>query len=263
MTSSLAIRLDFGDAIVNVHAVAHAVAGVLGRPCFSELSRLSGRRRDRWSKHVSPSVETIAKYLTDETNDAISLDTKRGGELVASAEIENGIGREAAPVFATRLIAYVVIPFVPAELETVIVGVCDLAVVLHAAAGFIALEPSYGLAQRAALHASRPKERMGVSEQRFRERRARNFYADRIASELAGVEWGTFLGPGHLHRIDLGELRRSGAFERIVEVTPQLALLQVTSNPMDDLTAGIESKLAAARVALAPVLMDVSAISLE
>ncbi|MEO7732414.1 MAG: hypothetical protein ABIY55_15705 [Kofleriaceae bacterium] len=257
------MRLDYGDALVGMPRASRAVAEVLVRPCFVELSCLSARRKDRWSKHAKPSVELISAYLADASNDAISLDTKRGGELVAGAELDNGVGRPDAPVLATRLAAYVVVPFVAAQLAEVVAGVCDLAAVLHAAAGFIALEPSYGLAHRVAVGGSRPKERVGLSPQRFRERRGRGHYDDRLATELAGVEWGTFLGAGHLARVDLGELRASGAFARVIEVTPRLAYLQVSEDPTEDLTEGFEAKLAAARHALAPVLMDVSGISLE
>lgn len=103
----------------------------------------------------------------------------------------------------------------------------------------------------------------GLGPQRFRERRGRGHYDDRLVAELAGVEWGTFLGPGHLARLDLDQVRASGAFACIREVTPQLAYLQVSDDPADDLTEGLETKLQAARRALAPLLMDVTGISLE
>lgn len=262
-TPSLAVRLDYGTPLVGSPDSARAVADVLVRPCFRELNRLSARRKDRWSKHAEPSAQTIAEYLTDASNDAISLDTRRGQELVASAEIENGVGREAAPVSATRLQAYLAIPYAASDLEAVLSGICDLASALGAAAGFVALEPDYGHAHRAAVSASRPKERTGLSEQRFRERRARLRYADRIGTELAGVEWGTVLGEGHLAHVDLGELGRSGAFARVLEISPKLAYLQVSDDPLEDLTDGFEAKLVLARRALAAVLMDVSAISME
>jgi hypothetical protein len=260
---SLAIRLDYGRALVGDRQGAGGVAEILVRPCFSDLGRLAARRKDRWSKHAKPSAERIAEYLTDASNDAVSMDTKRGAELVASAEVDNGVGREAAPVFATRLQAYLAIPYREGMLGAVLAAICDMASVLGVATGFIAVEPRYGLAQRAAVAASRPKERPGLSEHRLRERLARVLYADRLATELAGVEWGNFLGPGYLARLDLGQLRVSGAFARVIEVTPQLAYLQVSEDPIDDLTEGFEAKLQAARRALAPVLMDVSGISLE
>jgi len=261
--NSYAVRLDYGLSVVDAPATAQEVAAILTRPCFAELSRLSARNKDRWSKSAKPTAEQIAAYLLDRANDAISLDTKRGGELVAGAEVENGIGRPGAPVPQTRSAAYLVIPVVPADRGPFVTGVCDLATALHAAAGFIAVEPSYALAHRAALGGSRPKERVGLSEQRFRERRGRGRFDDRLAAELAGIEWGTFLGPGHLAKIDLGSLRRSGAFARVVEVAPGLAYLQVTEDPVDDSTEGFELRLIAARRVLAPLLMDVSAISLE
>ncbi len=263
VAATLAIRLDYGEALIGAHAAARVVAELLVRPCFAELSHLSARRKDRWSKHVKPSAELIAEYLADSSNDAISMDSRRGTELVAGAEVENGVGRDAAPVFTTRLQAHLAIPYVAKDLGAVIACVCDLAETLQTAGGFVALEPSYGLAHRAAVAASRPKDRPGLSEQRFRERRARLRYADRIGRELAGVEWGTFLGPSHLERVDLGELRRSGAFARVVDVSSRLAFLQVSDDPLDDLTAAFEGKLARARDALTPLLMDVSSISME
>jgi hypothetical protein len=163
----------------------------------------------------------------------------------------------------TRYSAVIALPLVAAALEAVIGSACDLAAALSAATGFIALEPRYGLAHSAALGGSRPKERVGLSTQRFRERRGRDRYEDRLVAEFAAVEWGTFLGPGHLPKINLDDLRRSGAFARVIENTPALVYLQVTEDPMDDLTEGFENKLVAARRALAPLLMDVSTISLD
>ncbi len=260
---SLALRLDYGDALVGSPSAARAVAEVLVRPCFAALNRLSARHKDRWSKHTKPSVEIIVAYLTDPANDAISMDNKRGAELVAGAEIDNGISRPNAPVPQTRLAAYVAVPFVAAELDAYVASACDLAAALRATAGFVALEPSFGLAHRVAVGGSWPKERPGLSQQRFRERCGRGHYDDRLATKLAGVEWGTFLGPGHLAGLDLSQVRASGAFARVIEVTPQLAYLQVSDDPADDLPEGFEAKRQTARRALAPVLMNVSGISLE
>jgi len=72
------------------------------------------------------------------------------------------------------------------------------------------------------------------------------------------VEWGTFLGPRHLARLDLGTVKASGAFARVVELDEGLAYLQVSEDPAEDLTEGFEGKLVAARAVLAPVLMDMS-----
>jgi hypothetical protein len=263
VTSTLAIRLDFGQRLIEKRSVSTTVAEVLARPCFAVLDRLSGRRKDRWSKHVKPSSDAIAGYLSDPKLDAAALDNKRGKDPVASAEVENGVGRDNDAASPTRYRATAVLPYVATALEEVVTSACDLGAALDAAAGYIALEASYGLAHEVALGGFRPRERVGLSQQRFRERRGRHHYDDRLVAELAGVEWGTFLGPGHLAKVDLAELRRSGAFARVVEVTPTLAYLQVTEDPLDDLTEGFEQKLIAARRVLAPLLMDVSAMSLE
>ena len=160
---------------------------------------------------------------------------------VAWAKGDWSAARSRSPSGTPVCLTYA-LPVVPADRGPFVTGVCDLAAALHAAAGFIAVEPSYALAHRAALGGSRPKERVGLSEQRFRERRGRGRFDDRLSAELAGVEWGTFLEPGHLAKIDLGSLRRSGAFAQVVEVTPGLAYLQVTEDPMDDLTEGFEPR---------------------
>jgi len=80
-------------------------------------------------------MDRIAPYLTDASNDAISTDSKRGAELVATAEVENGVGREAAPVPATRVQAYVAIPYREEMLGAVRGAVCELASVLGVATG--------------------------------------------------------------------------------------------------------------------------------
>ena len=263
--SWLAIHLDFELRLVESPDAARAVGEILVRPCFAALSRMSGRRKDRWSRHGKPSAEAIAGYLGDASLDSVALETKRGQEIVASAEVENGIRERGPSVPAeTRHPARIAIPYVAAELEAVVGGVCDLARTIRATAGYVALEPKYGWAHEVSLGGSRPRERVGLSEQRFRERRGRGWYEERLVTALASVEWGTFLGSGHLARLDPGEVRASGAFARVVELAAgQLAYLQVSEDPADDLTEGFEAKLQAARRALAPVLMDVSGISLE
>lgn len=263
MTPSLAIRIEHGLRLIESPAAAKAVAEILVRPCFSELARLSGRHKDRWSRHTKPTADAVLGYLTDSSFDAAAFDTPRGREIAASAEVENGVRVREMAVPQTRYSIVVAMPLVATELTLVVDSVCELAAAVHAAAGYIALEPRYGLAHKVAIPGSRPHERVGLSEQRFRERRGRGRYEDRIVAELAGIEWGTFLGAGHLPRIDLEEVRRSGTFTRVDLITPELAYLQVTEDPMDDLSEGFESRLIAARRALASLLMDVSGISLE
>ncbi len=142
--SWLAIHLDFGLRLVESPDAARAVGEILVRPCFAELTRLSGRRKDRWSRHSKPSAEAIAGYLGDASLDAVTLETKRGQEIVATAQVDNGVGRPDAHVPETRCAAHVAIPYVAADLEAVLAGACDLARTVRAAAGYVALEPKYG-----------------------------------------------------------------------------------------------------------------------
>ncbi|HEY0252366.1 MAG TPA: hypothetical protein VGC41_12615, partial [Kofleriaceae bacterium] len=94
--------------------------------------------------------------------------------------------------------------------------------------------------------------------------RGRDWHADQIATELSGVEWGTFLGPGHVARVDLEVLRASGTFDRVVELVPgRLGYLQVTADPTDDLEAAIEAKLIAARHAVSTILLATDDVTLE
>lgn len=103
----LAIHLDFGLQLVASPAAARAVGEIFVRPCFAALNRMSARRKDRWSRHQAPSESGIAGYLTDPSCDALSLDTKRGQEVVATAEVENGVRQRitAASVAAAAVIA--------------------------------------------------------------------------------------------------------------------------------------------------------------
>ena len=165
--------------------------------------------------------------------------------------------------------AYVSIPHSSASLEALIAGFCDLAGALDAAAGYVAIEPGYSRAHEVAIGCRRPRERAGLSEQRFRERRGRDWKDDFIHMYVSGIEWMTVLGPGHLAALanaglDLEELRGKGVFHRVIEVVPrQLVFLQITADPADDLTEGFEQKLIAARAVLAPIMMNVGDVSLE
>jgi len=204
----------------------------------------------------------IAAYLSDRQNDAVSFDTKRGVDPVATGEIENGL-RGQDPVWtSTAMHAHLVVPIDYQGIAKLIADVVELAAILDAGAGFVSAEPDFSLAHRHAT-GGRPKERAGLSEHRQVGRRAREWKRELLSTQLATVEWGTFLGAGHLERIDLAKVRASGAFARVVEVSPQLAFLQVTEDPMDDLSGALEAKLPAAREAIAPLLMDIGDVTLD
>lgn len=166
---------------------------------------------------------------------------------------------------ATRFYAYLAVPIV-GSVEDAVDALCELASAVDVAAGFVAVEPSYSRAQEVALGFRVPRERAGLSARRRQERRGRDWHAERIATQAHGIEWGTFLGAGHLAagKLDIGALRASGAFARVIEIAPRrLAFLQLTADPLDDLTDGIEAKLVAARAVLAPIAMDSSDVRLD
>jgi hypothetical protein len=258
--STLAVRFDFAAALVEDQPRRHRVAEILVRPCFRALERVSAHRGDRWIQHGDTSVEAIVAILGDPKNAAVSFDTERGKELVASGEIKNGTFESNQG--ATRFYGYLVFP-VPDELEPTIAATCDLADALDTGAGFIAAEPDYSYAQSLALGGFDPKPRAGLPPRQMIERRGRHRHMWQRHNELAGPEWGTFLGAEHLARLDLEKARASGAFERVVLVSPRLAFLQITKDPTDDLRDDFEVKLAAAREALAPILMDLSDVNLD
>lgn len=258
MAAHLAIRFDYGSVISQDRDVAHRVAELVTRPPLAMLHRVSARKLDRRSKHAPATPATIAQYLSDTSNDAVSLDNGRAGELTATAEIESGANANVKSPAATRFIAYLAIQLDASQTEAVLAVVFDLAAALRIAAGFVTVEPTYGLAHRAAVGHSIPRERSGLSGQRIRERRVRDYKNELIDTRLAGVEWGTFLGPGHLKHIDASAVRGSGAFERIVEVTPSLVFLQLTSDPEDDLSPDVEPRLQHAREVLNALLLDTS-----
>jgi hypothetical protein len=258
MSSHLAIRLDHGTTISREPDVARRVAQILTRPALAVLARVSARERDRWSKHAPATAETIEQYLTNEANDSVALDNGRDGELTASAEIESGPHLNVKAPPAVRFIAYLVLPYEAARLEEVLTAAFDLATTMRATAGFVAVEPTYGLAHRVAIGQSIPKDRVGLSAQRIAERRVRDFKSEQLDSLLAGLEWGTFVGAGARKKLDLAELRRSGVFNRIVEVNPEIAFLQLTASPEDDLAVDAEDRFTRARSLLSSVLLDTS-----
>jgi hypothetical protein len=269
VTGTFAIAFDYGGdtPLCRRPDRAARVAEIVSRACLAgHLRRVCAYRGERWGEHARVNPDAIQRVLMDERNEAASFDSGRRGELTASAEIQSGpMIRPKGPP-ATRYAAYVVVPYVAEQLGEVISSVGDLAVALDAAAGFVALEPGHGLAHRVATGGSWPKPRVGLSDQRRRERRARHRKAELLGDHVANVEWMTLLGPGHLARISVEALRASGVFFGVVELVPhRLALLRVTADPTDDLssTSRLEQELDAARAALAPIRMDVSDVTLD
>jgi hypothetical protein len=220
-TRTLAVRLDHGQAALDEPRVARQIAAIQRRLC------LAVERGDAHSADVF-----LEQYVAVRP----SSDTRH-------------------PVCEPRCLAQVVVPHVPTTCDDVVSAVCDLAATLRAAVSVIALETSVRMARAFARGGPQPMARVGLNEHRLRERMFRHRYDARLDTKLAGVEWGTFLGPGHLAKIDIDDVRRSDAFARVVRLSADLVYLQVTDDPADDLTKGFERKLASARQALAPLLI--------
>lgn len=258
---TLSVRLDFGASLVLDRQRARRVAEILNRPCFSSLERVSAHRGDRWLNHAQKSADRITEILGDPSNSAVSLDSKRGGELLASAELKSGSQVLDMNPAATKYSGYLAFP--PTASEPALPGLLELALALDVGAGFIAAEPDHLRAQDVALGGSRPKARPGLSTEQARERRGRDWHKWQIHRQLAGIEWGTFLGREHIAQLDLAALRQSGAFFQVLELSPQLVFLQLTGDPADDLREDFEPRRQRAREALAPLLMDLSDVTLD
>lgn len=268
MTAALwfSVRLDYRVVILDSAERSDRIGAILARPCFATLQRVSARAGDRWDGHAKTSSQTVVAYLQDPKNESVCFDSGVEGAVIASGQIQNGTYPVREPSAGARMFyAYLAFP-IPSGVTECIDAVCALASALDASAGYIAVEPTYSRAQELALGFRLPREREGLSPQRRRERRGRDWHSEQITTELSGIEWGTFLGPGHLAggRIDLRALRASGAFERVLEVVPErLVYLQVTANPADDLQGAIETKLIAARQAVSSIIMETDDVTLE
>src|SRR6266481_4484900 len=108
---TLAVRFDFAAALIEDEQRCRRVGEILVRPCFRDLERVSGHRGDRWIQHEPTSVDAIVSILREPKNSAVSFETKRGKELVASGEIKTRDAHEGA----TRFYGYLAFP-VPEDL---------------------------------------------------------------------------------------------------------------------------------------------------
>lgn len=194
---TLVVRLDFAVALVEDEQRSRRVSEILMRPCFRDLERVSAHRGDRWVQHAPKAAEAIVAILRDSNNSAVAFDTKRSKELVAGGEIKNGT-RETNQG-ATRFYGYLAFP-IPGDVDATITALCELADALDTGAGHVTGEPDYAYAEKVALGGFDPKPRPGLSARQAIERRGRYQHMWQRNNELAGPEWGTFLGAEHLAR---------------------------------------------------------------
>lgn len=257
MPPTIALRFRYPTVLADAASAARAVAEVLTRPCFAALERVAAKKLDKFVHRKQATADLVASYLTDHAFEGVFFENA-GSDMVASADVQNGEHARTWPASDTRMHAYVAVPYDPHHRDEIIAAACDLARAVDARVGAITVEPDHRLAQRWGLENPRPTSRPGLSERRARERRAHRRFEDSLATALGGPEWGTFLGPGVLPRLDREAIQ--GAAAKVVDVTPTLVYVQATDDPLDELSDGFDARLDALRSALAPVLMDLSAL---
>lgn len=262
----LGLHLDHRAAPGEDEHLAKALAEILARPCFAPLTRVTAQFRDRDPSYQPTHPATIAGSLLAPAAIAAVLDCgRRRDEPIATARVSTGrwlptpTGDMTPPCFVST----VVVPAPRADAPAIIDAFVDLAAALGALAGYIAVEPDHDRAHRAALAQTPSREDFRGYYRRAQERRAHSWYDRAVDAQLAGPEWGIFFGPRHLARLVpdptcFPVIRDAGA--------AKLALL--SESPADVLDHSVEPPFApsferqldAARRALAPLLMDVSAV---
>lgn len=238
------------------------IAEIVQEPCFSACVRVAYDRRDspgrrgRSGGYRKKEAAVVREYLLDAQNESIHLDNGRQGELTATMRFATGaVQREGIPFYS-----YVAVPWTDDEAarET---AACDLARILPAAVGAMTVGRDYKHAERfgfsEGLMEHRARE-LGLSEQRHRE--WRGWASSLLArdTEIAGPEWGLFLGPGHLAKLPIAALRATNAFAEVRDLGESRAFLRLTDDPRDALAPDYEAHLDKAREALRPILADLT-----
>ncbi len=241
---------------------ALVLGNILTKSCFDVCSRLSVKRRDRQTAHISKTRALIAEYIEDAENDAVILDNGRSGDLVAMVRIHTGRTAVPNPERPVQLLSYVIIPLDYCRLFDLIDSVCEMALSLRTVSGVVTVEESFGRAQSFAL--STLSDRSNdladgiVTEERLKERAAHYFLSEQLPIKIAAPEWGLFLSTEHLKVLPLSQLEKASIFSAVRALSSELAFIQMTENPRDALAPQFNLELSKAREALHPILMDAS-----
>jgi hypothetical protein len=252
--TTLALHVDHRLAPGEDAAVANAVAQILARACFGALSRVAVNARDRDKKHRPKTAAAIAECLLAADSDAAVLDSGKRGALVASARIWTGRHIKSYDDPKPFLGSYVIIPYEPAQREAVIDAFVELASTLDAVAGYVAVEKDHDRGHAAAISQAPRREDVRDFPRRAQERKAHFWHDKQVADRVSGPDWGILLGPGHLAQVSA-----LPAFPLVKDAGPARFLF-LSKDPEDALHEAFDERLEAARKALAPVLMDVSAV---
>jgi hypothetical protein len=254
LMTTLALHLDHRLAPGEDPALANAVAGILARPCFESLTRVAVNVKDRYKNHQPKTAASVAEALLAPGSDAAVLDNGRKGDLIASAHVWTGLHIKTYDDPKPFLASNVVLPYDPAQREATIEAFVDLASVLQAVAGYVAVEKNHGRGHSAALSEAPRREDVRDFPRRAQERKGHFWYEKEVGDQVSGPDWGLLLGPGHLPRVpDLS------AFP-LVKDAGAARFVFLSEDPEDALREAFDERLEAARKALAPVLMDVSAV---
>jgi hypothetical protein len=251
---TLALHLDHRLAPGEDLALANAVAAILARPCFGALSRVAINVKDRDKGHQPKTAAAIAESLLAPDSDAAVLDNGRKGDLIASAHVWTGRHIKTYDDPKPFLKSHVVIPYDPAAREACIGAFVDLASALEAVAGYVAVEKNHSRGQAAAISQAPRPEDVRDYPRRAQERKGHYWYDKEVGFQVSGPDWGLILGPGHLPQVpDLSVFP-------LVKDAGSAKLVFLSEDPEDALRETFDERLEAARRALAPVLMDVSAV---
>jgi len=279
MTPTLIILIEHRMLPTDWAATAGKVAEVLCQPCWSPLKRVGhirpGARKQRWAGYKKMTRSVIESYLTDPANHAIVLDSGAADDAVAVGFVTTGVHErepnrdpddewtaadQAEWEACTTMASYVAFPHDPSLHEARLSSALTLASAMEAVSGCITVEPNLRDAERLAT-SGLPSIRL--SELRRKERYAHVPGRTNLSAELSGPEWGVFLGPGHLRRLPLTKIRAAGVFDRVDEISADLAFVALTNDPMDALRDGFDDELEQARRVLKPLLLDVSDVHVD
>jgi hypothetical protein len=240
------------------------VADVLSRPCFAALKRAAVRTGDRDTKHREPSAEVIRSILAEPKAHALVMDSGRAGDLTALAVVEVGLPYKPDDGFPAPLKTYVIVPFDAGTEGDMVDACCDLAEAVQVVYGVVSVEPSFGIAQTMALAGRLPEDQRAtyslISDERLRYRRASWQHDKSIDIGIGGPEWGTFLGPKHVEKLSVPDLRASGAFAEVRELPHGGVFLQLSRHPGDAQAAEINELVAVGRRGLEPILLNVDGV---
>jgi hypothetical protein len=252
--TTLALHLDHRLAPGEDAALANAVAEILARPCFGALTRVAINVKDRDKQHQPKTASAITESLLAPDSDAAVLDNGRKGDLIASARIWTGRHIKTYDDPKPFLKSNVVVPYDPAAREACVDAFADLASALQAVAGYVAVEKNYDRAHAAALSEAPRREDLRDFPRRAQERKGHYWYDKKVGEQVSGPDWGLILGPGHLPRVpDLSSFP-------LVKDAGAAKFVFLSEDPEDALRETFDARLEAARKALAPLLMEVSAV---